>query len=113
MLNLIRRLQKQTLSLSLASKQHQKPGKFFSGQANPNNIDIFINEQQYSVDKSLTVFQACHEAGIIIPRFCYHERLAVVGNCRMCLVEVERAPKPVASCVAQVMPGMRIKTESE
>ena len=61
MLNLIRRLQKQTLTLSLASKQHQKPGKFFSGQANPNNIDIFINEQQYS----LVFVYVCYNSVII------------------------------------------------
>ena len=50
---------------------------------------------------------------MIIPRFCYHERLAVAGNCRMCLVEVEKSPKPVAACAAQVLPGMRILTKSE
>ena len=50
---------------------------------------------------------------VVIPRFCYHERLAVAGNCRMCLVEVEKSPKPVAACAAQVLPGMRILTNSE
>ena len=49
----------------------------------------------------------------MIPRFCYHERLSVAGNCRMCLVEVEKSPKPVASCAANIMPGMRIHTNSE
>jgi len=52
------------------------------------------------VDPALTIYQACYEAGVIIPRFCYHERLSVAGNCRMCLVEVEKSPKPVASCAA-------------
>lgn len=51
--------------------------------------------------------------GIEIPRFCYHERLAVAGNCRMCLVEVEKSPKPVAACAMPVMKGWRIKTNSE
>lgn len=48
-----------------------------------------------------------------IPRFCYHERLAVAGNCRMCLVEVEKSPKPVAACAMPVMKGWRIKTNSD
>jgi NADH dehydrogenase/NADH:ubiquinone oxidoreductase subunit G len=47
------------------------------------------------VDSSYTIFQACYESGEIIPRFCYHEKLSVAGNCRMCLVEVEKSPKPV------------------
>jgi NADH dehydrogenase (ubiquinone) Fe-S protein 1 len=85
----------------------------FSMSANPDLIEIFINDQPYRVDRTYTIFQACYEAGITIPRFCYHERLAVAGNCRMCLVEVEKAPKPVAACAGQVMPGMRINTKSE
>lgn len=51
--------------------------------------------------------------GVEIPRFCYHERLAVAGNCRMCLVEVEKSPKPVAACAMPVMKGWRIKTNSD
>lgn len=65
------------------------------------------------MDPKLTIFQACHQNGIIIPRFCYHEKLSIAGNCRMCLVEVEKAPKPIASCAAQVLPNMWIKTRSE
>ena len=56
-----------------------------------NNIDI-------KVEEGLTVLQACEEAGAEIPRFCYHEKLSIAGNCRMCLVELEKSPKPVASC---------------
>ena len=48
------------------------------------------------VDGTYTIYQACQEAGVEIPRFCYHERLSVAGNCRMCLVEVEGVPKPVS-----------------
>lgn len=51
---------------------------------------------QSQVDGSYTIYQACQEAGVEIPRFCYHERLSVAGNCRMCLVEVEGSPKPVS-----------------
>ncbi|CEG69577.1 Putative NADH-ubiquinone oxidoreductase 78 kDa subunit, mitochondrial [Rhizopus microsporus] len=64
------------------------------------------------IEKGAALIQACEKAGADIPRFCYHERLSVAGNCRMCLVEVERAPKPVASCAYPVMPGMRVKTNS-
>lgn len=56
------------------------------------------------------MLQACNAAGVEIPRFCYHQRLSIAGNCRMCLVEVEKSPKPVASCAMPAMPGMKIKT---
>jgi NADH-quinone oxidoreductase chain G len=64
------------------------------------------------VDRSLTILQACEQAGVHVPRFCYHERLSIAGNCRMCLVEVEKAPKPMASCAMPVMPEMKIFTNS-
>lgn len=65
------------------------------------------------VEPGTTVLQACEKAGIQIPRFCYHERLSVAGNCRMCLVEIEKAPKPVAACAMPVMKGWNILTNSE
>ena len=65
------------------------------------------------VDEGYTVLQACEIAGREIPRFCYHERLSVAGNCRMCLVEMERSPKPIASCAMPVADGMVITTNSE
>ncbi|MFT6106474.1 MAG: NADH-quinone oxidoreductase subunit G, partial [Rickettsiales bacterium] len=49
---------------------------------------ITINEQEITVQDGITLIQACEQAGVEIPRFCYHERLAIAGNCRMCLVEV-------------------------
>ena len=70
-----------------------------------NNIDIEIEE-------GLTVLQACEKAGVEIPRFCYHEKLSIAGNCRMCLVEVEKSPKPVASCALPAAEGMNIKTNT-
>ncbi len=70
-----------------------------------NNIDIEIEE-------GLTVLQACELAGVEIPRFCYHEKLSIAGNCRMCLVEIEKSPKPVASCAMPVAEGMNIKTNT-
>ena len=53
-----------------------------------------------------TILQACEQAGIEIPHFCYHERLSIAGNCRMCLVEVEKSPKPIASCAMPAADGM-------
>src|SRR3546814_4323104 len=63
-------------------------------------------------EAGLTVLQACEIAGKEIPRFCYHERLSVAGNCRMCLVEMEKSPKPIASCAMPVADGMVIKTDT-
>lgn len=65
------------------------------------------------VEPGTTVLQACEKVGVQIPRFCYHERLSVAGNCRMCLVEIEKAPKPVAACAMPVMKGWNILTNSE
>src|ERR1700751_3614727 len=59
-----------------------------------------------------TIFQACEHAGIEVPHFCYHERLAIAGNCRMCLVEVEKSPKPIASCAMPAVDGMVVHTKS-
>ena len=56
-------------------------------------INIKINNKEIQVDKNLTVMQACEIAGEEIPRFCYHDKLSIAGNCRMCLVEIEKAPK--------------------
>ncbi|MEO0702359.1 MAG: NADH-quinone oxidoreductase subunit NuoG [Pseudomonadota bacterium] len=64
---------------------------------------IIIDDTEIEVDPAMTLIQACEEAGIEIPRFCYHERLSIAGNCRMCLVEVVGGPpKPAASCAMQV-----------
>ena len=64
---------------------------------------IIIDGNEVEVDGAMTLIQACEEAGIEIPRFCYHERLSIAGNCRMCLVEVVGGPpKPAASCAMQV-----------
>jgi NADH-quinone oxidoreductase subunit G len=80
-----------------------------------------INGEEIEVEDGLTLIQACEEAGVDIPRFCYHERLSIAGNCRMCLVEVAGMPKPVASCALSVndlRPGRdgeppEIRTNSE
>jgi len=71
-----------------------------------------IDGQEIEVPAGMTVLQACEMAGVEIPRFCYHERLSVAGNCRMCLVEMEKSPKPIASCAMPVAEGMVIRTDS-
>jgi NADH-quinone oxidoreductase subunit G len=67
---------------------------------------------EVEVPNGSSVLQACEAAGVEIPRFCYHERLSVAGNCRMCLVEVVKAPKPVASCAFPVAENMEVKTDT-
>ncbi|MBK18985.1 MAG: NADH-quinone oxidoreductase subunit G [Rhodospirillaceae bacterium] len=74
---------------------------------------LTIDDVEIEVPDGITVLQACEMAGVEIPRFCYHERLSVAGNCRMCLVEVAPGPpKPAASCALPVGDGMTVKTNS-
>src|SRR5205085_1858072 len=73
---------------------------------------VTIDGQEIEVTPGTTILQACQQAGIEIPHFCYHERLMIAGNCRMCLVEVEKSPKPVASCAMPVAEGNVIHTQS-
>ncbi len=71
-----------------------------------------VNDIEVEVEDGLTVLQACEKAGVEIPRFCYHEKLSIAGNCRMCLVEMEKSPKPIASCAMPASEGMNIKTNT-
>ncbi len=73
---------------------------------------IIINNKEVEFEQGMTVLQACELAGAEIPRFCYHERLSIAGNCRMCLVEMEKSPKPIASCAMPAAEGMKIKTNT-
>lgn len=75
-------------------------------------ITIYINNIKTKVNKNSTVLQACNNFKIEIPKFCFQENLQIAGNCRMCLVEIENSPKPVASCAMPVMPNMRIFTDT-
>ncbi|MCI5059472.1 MAG: NADH-quinone oxidoreductase subunit NuoG [Alphaproteobacteria bacterium] len=75
---------------------------------------LMINDQEVEVENGTSILQAAEQIGVEIPRFCYHDRLSVPANCRMCLVEVEGGPpKPVASCAMACGEGMVVKTESE
>ncbi len=73
---------------------------------------LTIDDSEVEVEPGFTVLQACEQAGIEIPRFCYHERLSIAGNCRMCLVEMKRSPKPVAACAMPAADGMVIRTNT-
>ena len=74
---------------------------------------LTVDGIEVEVPNGATVLQACEAAGAEIPRFCYHERLSIAGNCRMCLVDMEKAPKPVASCAMPAADGQVIHTRSE
>jgi len=73
---------------------------------------ITVNGIEVEFEEGMTVLQACELAEVEIPRFCYHERLSIAGNCRMCLVEMEKSPKPIASCAMPAADGMKIKTNT-
>ena len=74
--------------------------------------EVIIDGNPVQIEAGSSILQACESVGINIPRFCFHERLSVAGNCRMCLVEIEKSPKPVASCAFPTMPNMKIFTNS-
>ena len=76
-------------------------------------VTIKINDQEIQVKSGSMLIEAADDAGIHIPRFCYHKKLSIAANCRMCLVEVERAPKPMPACATPVNDGMKVWTRSE
>ena len=75
-------------------------------------INCVINGKNYFLPSGLTLLQACEYVGVVVPRFCYHDRLSIAGNCRMCLVQLDKSVKPVASCALEVSSGMRIFTNT-
>ncbi len=76
-------------------------------------INIEIDGKQIQTENGATVIEAAHRAGIAIPHFCYHKKLSIAANCRMCLVQVEKAPKPLPACATPVAEGMKVFTHSE
>ena len=76
-------------------------------------VKVVVDGKEVEVPQGATLIQACEAAGAEIPRFCYHERLAIAGNCRMCLVKVDKMPKPVASCAQPATEGMVVYTNTE
>lgn len=85
---------------------------FASSSARKADITLTVDGKEVTVPQGSALIQACEAAGSPIPRFCYHDRLAIAGNCRMCLVEVERSPKPIASCAMPAMPGAKVFTNT-
>jgi NADH dehydrogenase (ubiquinone) Fe-S protein 1 len=73
---------------------------------------VYINNKKIILQKPMTVLQACEQANVDVPKFCYHDKLSVAGSCRMCLVEIEKMPKPVASCAMPVSNNMTIFTNT-
>ena len=77
------------------------------------NVAITINGKKRFVQDRITVFEACRQSGVYVPHFCYHPKMTIPANCRMCLVQVEKMPKPVPACATYVSDGMVIRTNSE
>ncbi|XP_070167545.1 NADH-ubiquinone oxidoreductase 75 kDa subunit, mitochondrial [Polyergus mexicanus] len=84
-----------------------------SSKSQQELVELFIDDKPVQVPPGTTVLQAAAKVGVEIPRFCYHERLAVAGNCRMCFVEIEKQVKPIAACAMPVMKGWKVKTNSD
>ncbi|MBX3639500.1 MAG: NADH-quinone oxidoreductase subunit NuoG [Nitrosomonas sp.] len=76
-------------------------------------VNIEIDGKQVSVPKGSTIMDGAKEVGVYIPHFCYHKKLSIAANCRMCLVQVEKAPKPLPACATPVMEGMKVYTHSK
>ncbi len=81
--------------------------------AAPDLVTVEIDGRTMQVPKGAMIIQAADKAGIRIPRFCYHDKLPIAANCRMCLVDVEKAPKPMPACATPVMDGMKVYTQSK
>ena len=78
-----------------------------------DTVNIEIDGRALEVERGSMIIQAADDAGIDIPRFCYHQKLSIAANCRMCLVEVEKAPKPLPACATPVADGMKVFTASD
>src|SRR6187551_3150766 len=75
-------------------------------------LEIEIDGKPMEVPDGATVMDAVNQAGIYVPHFCYHKKLSIAANCRMCLVQVEKAPKPLPACATPVTNGMKVQTHS-
>ncbi|KAM0786777.1 NADH dehydrogenase (ubiquinone) 78K chain precursor, 5-prime end [Microbotryomycetes sp. NB124-2] len=105
-------------SRRVASQAFARPSQyaartFASSAVRPAEITLEVDGVNVSIEEGSSLIQACEKAGASVPRFCYHGRLNIAGNCRMCLVEVSPGPpKPQASCAMPAMPGQKVKTNS-
>jgi len=91
---------------------HKGKGEALVPKEGASYIEVVVDGNPVQIESGSSILQAIESTGINVPRFCFHERLSVAGNCRMCLVEIEKSPKPVASCAMPTMPGMKIFTNS-
>jgi NADH dehydrogenase (ubiquinone) Fe-S protein 1 len=88
--------------------------RFFSSSLRAlADVEVTIDGRKVNIEAGSSIIQAAQLAGVTIPRYCYHDKLAIAGNCRMCLVDVERMPKLIASCAMPVQNGMVVHTDSE
>ncbi len=76
-------------------------------------VEVEIDGQKVEVPEGSVVMHAANKAGVYVPHFCYHKKLSIAANCRMCLVDVEKAPKPMPACATPVTAGMKVQTKSE
>src|SRR5476649_671687 len=76
-------------------------------------LKVEVDGREVEVQHGATVMEAANKLGIYVPHFCYHKKLSIAANCRMCLVEVEKAPKPLPACATPCTDGMKVKTHSE
>ena len=75
-------------------------------------MKLIINNQVVHISEDWTILQACEKLGLFIPRFCYSETLSIAGNCRMCLIEIEKAPKLMPACAIKIANDMKIYTKT-
>jgi len=94
------------------SGRYAGAARSYCAAADDDLVELLVDGMTVRVPPGTTILQAAETVGVEIPRFCYHDRLSIAGNCRMCLVEVEKWPKPQASCAVPVMPGMNVLTQS-
>jgi NADH-quinone oxidoreductase subunit G len=84
-----------------------------SNPKGPKPVNLEIDGQAVTVDTGATVMDAATKLGIFVPHFCYHKKLSIAANCRMCLVQVEKAPKPLPACATPATEGMKVQTHSQ
>jgi len=75
-------------------------------------IKLEVDGKTVEVENGATVMEAANKLGIFVPHFCYHKKLSIAANCRMCLVQVEKAPKPLPACATPATEGMKVMTDS-
>lgn len=100
-------------TLGLKNTALRSVRQFSRSSVSRQEVELKIDGIPVSIEKGSSIIQAAEKAGVYIPRYCYHDRLAVAGNCRMCLVEIEKSPKMAAACAMPVGPGMSVLTQTD